>query len=53
VTSAVGVINLVWLLPLAVCVTQFGLNGVIGVIVAYVPLVVLAFGFRAGELERN
>lgn len=53
VTSAVGVINLVWLLPLALCVTQFGLNGVIGVIVAYVPLVVLAFGFRAGELERN
>jgi Fuc2NAc and GlcNAc transferase len=53
VTSAVGVINLVWLLPLAVCVTQFGLNGPIGVIVAYVPLVVLAFGFRAGELERN
>jgi Fuc2NAc and GlcNAc transferase len=53
VTSAVGVINLVWLLPLALCVTQFGLNGVIGLIVAYVPLVVLAFGFRAGELERN
>jgi Fuc2NAc and GlcNAc transferase len=53
VTSAVGVINLVWLLPLALCVTQLGLNGVIGVVVAYVPLVVLAFGFRAGELERN
>lgn len=53
VTSAVGVINLVWLLPLALCVTQLGLNGVIGVVVAYVPLVVMAFGFRAGELERN
>ncbi|MGH8418497.1 MAG: MraY family glycosyltransferase [Pseudomonas sp.] len=53
VTSAVGAINLFWLLPVAIAVTQFGLDGAVGVIVAYIPLVILAFGFRAGELERN
>lgn len=53
VTSAVGVINLFWLLPIAMGVTQFGLDGAAGVIVAYIPLVILAFCFRAGELERN
>ena len=53
VTSAVGVINVFWLLPVAVSVTCFGVDGVVGLIVAYIPLVVLAFGFKAGELERN
>lgn len=53
VTSAVGVINLFWLLPVALCVTQFGLEGAVGVIVAYIPLVILAVGFRAGALESN
>ncbi|MFJ3481833.1 glycosyltransferase family 4 protein [Pseudomonas sp. NPDC090202] len=53
VTSAVGVINLVWLLPVALCVTQYGLDGVVGVIVAYVPLVILAIRFEAGALEKN
>jgi len=53
VTSAVGVINLCWLLPVVICVTQFGLDGATGLIVAYIPLVALAVKFRAGELERN
>ncbi len=53
VTSAVGVINLLWLFPVALCVTQWGLDGVLGVIVAYIPLVVLAVVFRAGELESD
>jgi Fuc2NAc and GlcNAc transferase len=53
VTSAVGVINLFWLLPVAICVTQFGLDGAIGVVVAYIPLAILALKFNAGELERN
>jgi Fuc2NAc and GlcNAc transferase len=53
VTSAVGVINLCWLLPIALWVGCFGLDGAIGVIIAYVPLIVLAIRFRAGELEKN
>jgi Fuc2NAc and GlcNAc transferase len=53
VTSAVGVINLCWLLPVAVCVVRFGLDGACGVIIAYVPLLVLAFIFKAGALEKS
>jgi Fuc2NAc and GlcNAc transferase len=51
VTIAVGVINLFWLLPIALCVTRFGLDGALGVILAYVPLIALAMKFRAGNLE--
>ena len=51
VTLAVGVINVFWLLPIAVGVTRFGLDGAFGVILAYVPLIALAIKFRAGDLE--
>lgn len=51
VTLAVGVINIFWLLPIAVGVTHFGLDGAFGVVVAYVPLIALAIKFRAGDLE--
>jgi Fuc2NAc and GlcNAc transferase len=53
VTSAVGVINLCWLLPVALCVVHFGLDGALGVIIAYAPLLALAFIFKAGALEKN
>lgn len=53
VTLATGLINLCWLLPIAVCVTRFGLGGVWGVLLAYIPLIVLAIMFRAGEFEKN
>lgn len=52
VTVAVGAINLLWLLPIALAITQFGLNSSLGLILAYAPLVVLAIKFHAGELER-
>lgn len=51
VTMAVGVINILWLLPIAVCVTRFGFDGVVGVVVAYAPLIALAIKYRAGKLE--
>lgn len=51
VTIAVSAINVLWLLPIAVCVTRFGLDGVLGVILAYVPLVVVAIKFNAGNQE--
>ncbi|MHC2147798.1 MraY family glycosyltransferase [Pseudomonas sp. 210_17 TE3656] len=51
VTLAVGGINLFWLLPMAIAVVYYGLEGILGVIVAYVPLLVLAVSFHAGELE--
>lgn len=51
VTVTVGLINLLWLLPIAVCVTRFRLDGIIGVILAYGPLVYLAFKYQAGMRE--
>ncbi|MHC8387643.1 MraY family glycosyltransferase [Pseudomonas sp. MDT2-39-1] len=51
VTLAVGAINLFWLLPVALCVSLLGLDGVLGVVIAYSPLVFLAIKFNAGARE--
>jgi Fuc2NAc and GlcNAc transferase len=51
VTLAVAAINLLWLLPLAACVVLWSVDGALALIVAYVPLVLLAVRFHAGELE--
>lgn len=53
VTLAVGAINLLWLLPIALWVGAGGLDGGLGVALAYTPLLALAVRFRAGELERK
>lgn len=53
VTLAVAGINLLWLLPLAASVILFGLDGAVALLVAYIPLVVLAFKFHAGEQEHG
>jgi Fuc2NAc and GlcNAc transferase len=50
---AVAAINLFWLLPVALCVVLLGLDGMYGLILAYLPLIVLAVKFNAGELERT
>jgi len=52
VTLAVVGLNLLWLLPVAMCVVMLGLDGAVGVVIAYVPLVALALKFHAGELEK-
>ena len=49
VSLAVGLINLLWLLPIAVLVARQWLDGVVGVIIAYAPLVMLAFRLKAGD----
>jgi Fuc2NAc and GlcNAc transferase len=51
VTLGVGAINLCWLLPIALWVGLGGFDGLLGVLIAYVPLAGLAMKFRAGELE--
>ena len=48
VTMAVLAINTAWLLPLAVLVGCGRLDGIIGLLIAYIPLIVLAFQFQAG-----
>ena len=51
VTLSILAINVFWLLPIALCVALFGLEGFLGVLIAYLPLLILAFKFRAGERE--
>lgn len=51
VTVGVAVINLCWLLPLALLVGWGRLEGALGVLIAYLPLVLLAVHYRAGAVE--
>jgi Fuc2NAc and GlcNAc transferase len=51
VTLAVVAINLLWLLPIAACVVFWDLDGALGLILAYVPLVIMALRFHAGGPE--
>ncbi|MBP5072524.1 glycosyltransferase family 4 protein [Pseudomonas chlororaphis] len=53
VTLGVALINLLWLLPIGLFVAMQKLDGGLGVIVAYVPLLILAVKYRAGESERR
>ena len=49
VTLAVGAINLCWLFPIAALVAMKSLNGPVGVLIAYAPLVAAAFWLEAGK----
>ncbi|MBT9267042.1 glycosyltransferase family 4 protein [Pseudomonas sp. MG-9] len=49
VTLAVLAINLLWLLPIAVLVAVNVLDGVVGILLAYSPIAVLAWRFGAGS----
>lgn len=48
VSVVFGIINLFWLLPVAVLVAIELLDGVTGVVIAYVPLILLGLYFKAG-----
>ena len=48
VTVATGAINLFWLLPVATLVALDAIAGPVGLLVGYVPLVLLALHFEAG-----
>jgi Fuc2NAc and GlcNAc transferase len=51
VSLAVAAINIVWLLPIALWVGLGGLNGLLGIAIAYLPLLFLAVKFNAGLAE--
>ncbi|WP_458128148.1 MraY family glycosyltransferase [Pseudomonas sp. Z2-11] len=51
VTLTVFAINAFWLLPLAWFVVALDLDGLVGLVIAYAPLVLLAMRFHAGEKE--
>ena len=48
VSLAYGLVSLVWLLPLALLVASGKLDGLLGVFIAYAPLVAVAFYLKAG-----
>ncbi|MCY1510579.1 Undecaprenyl-phosphate alpha-N-acetylglucosaminyl 1-phosphate transferase [compost metagenome] len=51
VTLAVAAINLFWLFPLAFLVGIDWIDGSVGLIIAYIPLLILAMKFKAGAAE--
>jgi Fuc2NAc and GlcNAc transferase len=51
VSLFIGVINICWLTPLALWVGLAGLNALLGLVLAYLPLMLLAIYFRAGVRE--
>ncbi|MCJ8168350.1 MraY family glycosyltransferase [Atopomonas sediminilitoris] len=51
VTLVVGGINILWLLPIALWVGLGCIDGLLGLLIAYVPLLMLAVKYRAGEEE--
>lgn len=53
VTLAVLVINVLWLCPIAWSVGAGYVHGCVGLVFAYVPLVILALYFRAGKKAKE
>lgn len=53
VTLCVMLINIVWLLPVALFVGLGYLDGLVGLVIAYLPLILLAIKFKAGQLEKS
>ena len=51
VSLAVTAINLIWLLPLALIVAARWIDGFIGLLIAYIPLIYLALRFKSGAHE--
>lgn len=52
VTLAVLAINVLWLLPWACVVALSYIDGLLALLIAYLPLAFLAVRFRAGQLEQ-
>src|SRR5690606_26492929 len=46
-----GAVNLIWLLPVAAAVTHGLVDGVVGIIIAYFPLILLAYRLKAGDAD--
>jgi Fuc2NAc and GlcNAc transferase len=51
VTLAIGAINVFWLLPVASLVALNKLDGILGLTVAYTPLLWLVLYFKAGDKQ--
>lgn len=53
VTLGAFVINVVWLFPVAMLIATGSVTGVIGVLIAWLPLIVLAYRFGAGVKDKD
>ncbi|WP_449431686.1 MraY family glycosyltransferase [Pseudomonas putida] len=53
VSLGVALINLCWLLPMAALVVGLKVDGALGTLVAYLPLIVLAVRYHAGKREND
>lgn len=53
VVFAVVAINIFWLTPLAVAVGRGAIPGAVGLVVAYLPLILIVYMFRAGVREET
>jgi Fuc2NAc and GlcNAc transferase len=51
VTVTVVAINVAWLMPISMLVANGEVSGLLGVLIAYVPLIALAFYFKAGAVS--
>jgi Fuc2NAc and GlcNAc transferase len=51
VTLIIGAINVFWLLPIASLVALGKLDGIAGIMVAYLPLLLLAYRYKAGDRQ--
>lgn len=53
ITLAVLFINLFWLAPITIFIALGKVDGLIGLIIAYLPLIVLALKYNAGKVESS
>jgi Fuc2NAc and GlcNAc transferase len=51
VTLTIAVVNITWLAPIAYLITMKYIDGILGVAIAYIPLVILAVKYNAGAKE--
>lgn len=51
VSVVFGLINLLWLLPISALVVIGSLDGLLAILIAYLPLILLAFVFKAGARD--
>ena len=53
VSLGVALLNLFWLLPVGLCVALEWIEGFLGVVIAYLPLILLAYKLNAGGREQD
>ncbi|MBV1911898.1 MAG: glycosyltransferase family 4 protein [Kangiellaceae bacterium] len=51
VTLAVLLINILWLAPISILVALDSITGIVGLLIAYTPLIFFAFRYNAGKSE--